>query len=54
MTRKMLPISKEDHALLKQYCKERGLKMNYVVSDLIKKYCNQPSPDRIMRSEKVK
>ena len=38
---KMLQISADNHKLLKEYCKERGLKMGHFVGQLIKQYVNK-------------
>jgi hypothetical protein len=38
---KMLQISADNHKLLKEYCKARGLKMGHLVGRLIKEYINK-------------
>ena len=53
MIRKSILINEKDHALLKQYCKERGLKMSFVISDLISRYCKPTTEKNILKSEKV-
>jgi hypothetical protein len=38
---RMLQISADNHKLLKEYCKARGLKMGHLVGQLIRQYVNK-------------
>jgi hypothetical protein len=44
-----IQIKKETHALLQEYCKERGFKLSGLVESLIKQKVNQPKPTNVLR-----
>ena len=48
--RKSILIDEKTHVLLKEYCAERGLKMNYIIEDYILKLCKKPT--NILMSKK--
>lgn len=51
----MLQLPKEVHAILKEYCDERGYKMSRFVSNLIKEKIRTTSKARnILPAEKIK
>ena len=53
MDRKPVQIGIKEHALLKKYCEERGLKMNYVITDLIRRYCTPSETRNVLRADKT-
>lgn len=43
-----IQIKKETHALLQEYCKERGYTLSGLVESLIKQRINQPKPMNVL------
>ena len=49
-----IKIRKEYRDILKQYCKDNGLKMYALVEQLIKKTCLLEKPTNVLRSQPSK